>query len=184
MDSLFHFVFPLIAALAARIHVKHGILSIVGVSLATVLLDLDVFAIHRATLHNVFVTVLIPIVLIFLAFKYEKKENTYCKTMSVMLLLFLVSHPILDMFTEGGVQFLYPLLNEKFSFMGINIAVGLPTGMGSLINGPGIGLLIYFALILCVLFIEDFIKYFQKEPVKKALIDTYRKEEKKLKKSI
>ena len=70
MDSLFHFIFPIIAALAAKVHVKHEIRNILIVGVLAVLIDVDHFVgVERATFHNIFVTVLIPIIIIILAFR-------------------------------------------------------------------------------------------------------------------
>ena len=183
MDSVFHLVFPLIIALAARVHLKHGLGWILGLALVTVLLDLDVFFIHRATFHNLFVVLLLPAVLVALAFQYEKVGNKY-KTLSLLLLLFLFSHTILDMGTEAGVQLLYPFTDQVYQFTG-GVSVSLPTGEGYLISGLGMSLLLYFFLLLLVLFVEDFVKYFEKDRnVERALKDTIRKEEKKLKKQL
>jgi membrane-bound metal-dependent hydrolase YbcI (DUF457 family) len=179
MDSLFHFIFPLIAAVAARIHVKHRIETVLGLSLAAVLIDLDVFFIHHATLHNLFITALLPLILILLAFKFENPKKTKYKTITIALFLFLVSHPILDMFTEGGIQLFYPLSTQLYNF-----EFGWSLGYGYVVSAAGIGLTIYFILILLVLFLEDFISYYKKEPVKKALFDTIKKEERKIKKEL
>jgi len=183
MDSTFHFIFPLIIALAARVHLRHGIEWVLGMSLATVLLDLDVFFIHRATFHNLFVTLLIPAILVALAFHYEKRGTKY-KTLSLVLLLFLFSHPLLDMGTEGGVQLLYPFSSQVFQFTG-GLAIDLPVGTGYLVSGLGISLLFYFVVLLLVLFIEDFIRYFgQGKGVEKALEKTIRTEKRKIRKEL
>ena len=183
MDSVFHLIFPLIIALAAKVHLKHGLEWILGLALATVLLDLDVFFIHRATFHNLFVVLLLPAILAALAFQYEKK-GTKWKTLSLLLLLFLLSHTILDMGTESGVQLLYPFTDQVYQFTG-GVSVSLPTGEGYLVSGLGISLLLYFFLLLLVLFMEDFVKYFEKDGnVEKAFKDTIKKEEKKLKREL
>ncbi len=183
MDSVFHFIFPLIIALAARVHLKHGLLWVLGLSLATVLLDLDVFFVHRATFHNLFVTLLLPAVLVALAFQYEKRGTKY-KTLSLLLLLFLFSHTILDMGTESGVQLLYPFSDQVYQFTG-GVSVNLPAGEGYLLSGLGISLMLYFFLLLLVLFAEDFVKFFMKDRnIETALKDTIRKEEKKLKRQL
>lgn len=176
MDSTFHFVFPLIVALAARIHLKHGLWWVLGASLATVLLDLDVFMVHRATLHNVFVTFFIPLIFVIIAIKYEKR-GTKWKTISLLFLLFLFSHTVLDMGTEAGVQLFYPFSDQVYQFTG-GVSVNLPVGEGYLVSGLGISLLLYFFLLLMVLFIEDLSKFLAKDKsVKKALKETIRKEE-------
>ena len=92
MDTVFHFVFPLIVALGARIHIKHGIEYVLGLAVISVLLDIDHFVgVPRGTLHNGFIVILLPIIAIILAFKYEKVGIKW-KSMSVASLLFLSSH--------------------------------------------------------------------------------------------
>ena len=57
MDALFHFVFPIIAALAARLNIKHPVRTIIGSAFLSVLVDLDHFiGLERTTFHNIFVT--------------------------------------------------------------------------------------------------------------------------------
>jgi membrane-bound metal-dependent hydrolase YbcI (DUF457 family) len=183
MDSMFHFVFPLIVALAAKVHLKHGLEWVIGLSLATVLMDLDVFMVHRATLHNLFVVVLIPVIFFLIALKYEKRGSKY-KTLSLVLLLFLFSHTLLDMGTEAGVQLFYPLSSEVYQF-NWGISVGLPPGQGYLISGLGISLLMYFFVLLLVLFVEDFVKYLAKDKsVEKAFNETMIKEKRRIRKEL
>jgi membrane-bound metal-dependent hydrolase YbcI (DUF457 family) len=184
MDSLFHFLFPMMAALAARIHIKHGIETVLGLSLVTVLLDIDhVFGVSRATFHNIFITLLVPLILVFLAFRYEKKGNYY-KVLSLALLLFLFSHPILDMFTEGGVAWLYPF-SDTYYAPTLSITVDISGSAAPLISTASIGLLIYFGIILLVLFLEDLISILKRErSLLRATEDTIRLEEKRIKKNL
>lgn len=110
-DILFHFIFPIIAMLATRPKVKHRITTIIILAfIGSVVMDLDHFDpfVARGTFHNIFVTLLIPLVLIVLAFMYEKK-GTYYKNLSIVLLLVLFSHTIADMFSEGEVKLFYPI---------------------------------------------------------------------------
>ncbi|NIM46727.1 MAG: hypothetical protein GTN40_01035 [Candidatus Aenigmarchaeota archaeon] len=175
MDSLFHFVFPIIAALAARINIKHPIRTILATAIITVLIDLDHFiGIERATFHNVFVTVLIPIILILLTLNLKSKH--YLKGFSFILLIFLSSHTFVDMFSspplgggigiiEGtGVALFYPLNNEYYS---INFNIGIPLRIsvspymieGYIVSSLGFGILLYFIIILVpCLFLDDIIE--------------------------
>jgi membrane-bound metal-dependent hydrolase YbcI (DUF457 family) len=178
MDSLFHFIFPMIAALAAKIHVKHGLETVIGLSLAAVLIDLDVFFIHRATFHNLFLTALLPLVIIALVFRYRPR-NAYLKMTSIALFLFLISHTVLDLFTEAGVALLYPL-SSQFYTMDINVVVATPLGQSSLVTSAGVGLTLYFAIILAVLFVEDFLVMSKRErKLRRCFEDTLKKEIKK-----
>lgn len=99
MDSLFHFIFPIIAVLAARLNIKHIMKTSVAAAAITVLIDLDhVWGIARGTLHNVFVTILLPLVLLFFAFHF--RTNKYVKGFFLLLFIFLSSHLILDLFSN------------------------------------------------------------------------------------
>jgi membrane-bound metal-dependent hydrolase YbcI (DUF457 family) len=175
MDSLFHFIFPIIAALAARLNIKHPIRSILGAAFLTLLIDLDHFiGLEGATLHNIFVTVLIPLILLFLSFHF--KLNRYIKGFFFLLLIFLSSHVFLDLFSspvfgsdisiaEGsGVALFYPLSNTRYS-INFNIKIPLKTSFppyaveGYLVSSLGFGILLYFIIILVpCLFLDDIIE--------------------------
>jgi membrane-bound metal-dependent hydrolase YbcI (DUF457 family) len=171
MDSLFHFLFPVLIALAAKVHVKHEIRNILIVGVLTVLIDLDhYFGLTRATFHNVFITLLLPVIIIIIAFSFKK--NYSLKGFSVLLLIFLSSHLFLDLFSEGPVALFYPLSNEYYSF-NFNISVPLGSGYnGYLISTMGVGILAYFIIIfLPCLYLDDIIEIMEKrhESFRKAL---------------
>lgn len=185
MDTLFHFIFPLIAMLAARIKVKHSITVSITLAASTALLDVDHFfgLVARGTFHNIFVTVLFPIILFLIFFKKGNKKYMH---LSLILLLFLVSHPILDMFTEGGVELLYPFSEQKYDLSKFSLTVPLPSGVNAyVVSTAGVGLTIYFLLILSVIFIDDFLKYFEKDKkIGYTFEQTLKKEEKKIEKEL
>lgn len=186
IDALFHFVFPLIAILTARIRIKHKIGTCLTLATIAVFLDVDHFVgATRGSLHNIFVTLLLPIVLFILAFKFERKGDYY-KNVSLVLLLFLFSHPILDMFTEGGVMLFYPFSTQYYDLSHLSLTITLPSGIqGYIISTAGIGLTTYFLMILSVMFVEDFLKIFKRErKLEKAFIKTVEEEEKKIEKEL
>lgn len=175
MDTLFHFLFPIIAALAARIHVKQKLQGIIILVILTILLDADHFiGLERATFHNIFLTILIPILLIILSF--ELKGKYHVKGFYVILLVFLSSHAILDIFTEPGVALLYPFSNEYYRIE-FSIPVAIPsqsTSTGFLVSSGGVGLLIYTLLILLpCLFLDEIIEIMERrhESFRKAFKD-------------
>lgn len=174
MDSLFHFLFPVITALAAKVHVKHRLRYILIAGALTILIDLDHFiGIERATFHNVFITLLLPIILIFLAFSFKTKYNF--KGFSILLLIFLSSHLVLDLFS-GSIALFYPFSSNYFSF-GFDVKIPLESKFvseGYLISSLGVGILIYFIMIfLPCLFLDDIIEIMEKkhESFRKALRD-------------
>lgn len=193
MDSLFHFVFPIIAALAARLHLKHPIKSILAAAIIAVLLDLDHFiGFERATFHNIFVTILIPLILLYLSF--HLKLNRYYKGFFILLLIFLSSHLFLDLFSspilgEGigivenkGVAIFYPLSTVKYS-IDFNIKIPLVSVVppysveGYIVSSLGFGILVYFIIILvpCI-FLDDIIEIMEKkhESFRKAIRQFFR----------
>lgn len=185
MDTLFHFIFPLMAMMAARVKVKHVITVSIILAAAAASLDLDHFfgLVPRATFHNIFVTVLFPVILFLIFFK--KKNKTYMH-LSLILLLFLVSHPILDMFDEGGVELFYPISDQMYDLTKFSLNIPLPTGEKVyIISTAGVGLTIYFLLILSVIFIDDFLNYFRKDKTAEYTFGkTLKKEEKKIEREL
>ena len=163
MDTLFHFVFPFFALMIARIKFKHRLPVAFMLAASTALLDVDHFfgLVSRGTLHNIFVTILFPISLFALAFLFEKK-GTYMKNISLTLLLFWASHPIADLFTGAApVKLLYPLSNQEFWLNNIKILSPIAMHDGfvpSIVDSGGIGLSIFFLMILSAIFVEDFVK--------------------------
>jgi hypothetical protein len=194
MDTLFHFVFPIIAALAARLNVKHPIKSILGAAVLTVLIDVDHFiGLERMAFHNVFVTILVPLILLYLAFHF--KANRYVKGFFLLLLIFLSSHLFLDLFSynifgndigiiEGnGVALFYPLSNTLYS---VNFNVKIPLTIstppyaieGYLVSSLGFGILLYFIIIVVpCLFLDDIIEIAERrrEGLGKATISFLKK---------
>jgi hypothetical protein len=174
MDTLFHFVFPVIAALAARINIKHPIRTILAAAFITVLIDLDHFiGLERATFHNIFITILIPLILLYLSFVLKLKRPV--KGFFFILLIFLSSHLFLDLFAspvfgesigiiEGrGISLFYPLSGKQYS-IGFNVKMPLQSiykeGLeGYVVSSLGFGILVYFIIILIpCLFLDDIIE--------------------------
>jgi hypothetical protein len=193
MDSLFHFIFPIIAVLAARIRIKHVIKTSIAAASIAVLLDLDHFiGLERALFHNIFVTLLLPLALLYFSFHF--RTNKYVKGFFFLLLIFLSSHVMLDLFSsptfgsgigigEGsGVALFYPLSNVKYS---INFNIKIPleisyppqTIEGYLVSSLGFGILIYFIIIIVpCLFLEDIIDIAERkhEKFRKAANEFFR----------
>ncbi len=181
MDTLFHFVFPIIAVLAARVNTKHIIKTTLAAASLTVLLDLDHFiGIERATLHNVFITILLPLLLLYLAFHF--RLNRYVKGFFFLLLIFFSSHLFLDLFSSdfgngigiinGGVALFYPLSLNAYS-VNFNIQIS----KGYIASSLGLGILLYFIIIVVpCLFFEDIIAITERkhEKFRKAANEFFR----------
>ena len=166
MDSLFHFLFPIMGALAARVHLKHGLTNIIGLGFLAVLIDLDHFfyGFERLLFHNIFFTVALPSAIMITVFLY--KTDYYTKSFSVMLFLFLSSHLILDIFTEPGVAVFYPLSSQYFAIK-FNVYVPIVSRFaseGAVISSYGVGLLLFtvFILLPCM-FLDEIIVLMEKK---------------------
>lgn len=178
MDTLFHFIFPIMAALAAKVHTKHEVRTIITAAFLAVLLDLDHFiGLERATFHNVFITILIPLILLYLSYVFKMKKNT--KGFFLLLLIFLSSHMFMDLFsapplgngigieTGTGVALFYPLSTTYYA-INFNIRIPLQSssqGMieGYLISSLGFGILMYFMIIVIpCLFLDDILDISEK----------------------
>lgn len=166
MDSLFHFIFPIFAALAARVHIKHPVRNILIAACLAVAVDIDhLIGIPRVTTTNIFVLVLIPLIFIFYAFSKKKSYNL--KGLSILILIFLSSHLFLDMFT-GGVGLFYPLtdaiyaINFDIPFAWTNYA-GV-SYEGFIVSSLGVGITLFFAIIvLPCYFLDEIIVIMEKK---------------------
>jgi len=176
MDSLFHFIFPIIAALAARLHIKHPVRNILIAAVLAVVVDIDHFiGIPRATTTNIFVLVIVP--LIFVIHTFSRKNNYNTKGLSILILIFLSSHLFLDMFS-GGVALFYPLSLEYYSIE-FNVPISWSSWQGQeleglIVSSLGLGILLYFIIIILpCLFLDDIIEIMEEkhESFRKAVKD-------------
>jgi membrane-bound metal-dependent hydrolase YbcI (DUF457 family) len=175
MDTLFHFLFPVMTTLAAKVHLHHKVRYILIVGALAVLIDLDHFiGVERATFHNIFITLLLPLLFVILTFIFKVKYNL--KGFSILLLIFLSSHLFLDLFSEPGIALIYPFSKNYYTF---NFDVSIPirsifASEGYLISSVGVGILVYFIIIfLPCLFLDDIIEIMEMkhESFRKALRD-------------
>ncbi len=166
MDSLFHFMFPIIAALAARVHLKHPMRNILIAAILSVLVDIDhVIGIPRGSLHNAFVLILIP--LLFVIYTFSKRKFYQQKGLAILILIFLSSHLFLDVF-DGGVMAFYPLSMHNYS-IAFNIpisysSIGGAGYEGLIASSFGIGIALYFLMIILpCLFLDDIIEVMERK---------------------
>ncbi len=144
------------AALAARIHLKHGIPAVLLMASTAVLIDLDHFIPggSGALFHNLFFTLVLPFTILSIAYN---RGNGAQRQAAMCLLLFLFSHTILDLFSEGTVALFYPITGQQFA---INFSVGW--GGYEFISASGVGLLLYFSILLMCFFLQDIDRYMDK----------------------
>ena len=166
MDTLFHFVFAILAGLAFGLHRKHRLSLIIFTGFCSILIDLDHFlvplgyATQYRSFHNIFIIFVIPCIL-FLIFHYLERNRASDKFQIFFLLLMvmLIGHVIADMF-YSSVQILYPLSDRAFSLPDVTIQA--TDKFSSPVVAPqGIGIAIYGITIFIGTFIHD-ILYHQK----------------------
>ena len=169
MDPLFHFIFSVVVAFALGLHRKHKAFFVIGVAVAASLIDLDhlisifynpVNSIYFAPFHNLFFVILFPLILFLISF-YKEKGTSSIKWQSFSLILFvlLFGHLLADSF-DHPVFLLFPFSSESFFFPNTALVF---SHIYPLITSFGLMSLIYFIVISLVLFVEDFIYFFEKK---------------------
>jgi len=176
MDTLFHFIFSIIAGMALGLHIKHKLEIVVFASALALLIDIDHFFgfYRRATFHNVFVIFLIPFLLFLLAYIYERPRGKIkFQSLALLFLIMLVGHVVADMFVEGTVILFYPLSTMEIGMTEFGTTL-FDFIHPAVVNKEGIGLVIYLIILAGAIFVEDFIYFFEKQHEKfaKALDDT------------
>ncbi len=183
MDSLFHFVFSVIAALALDLHKRHKLWFVLAAASFAVLIDFDHFlyidALNPKPFHNVFVTIGVPLLFFYAAYKTERNhkfKSTEMQQFFLVVIAMLVGHLVADMFYSADyrVQLFYPLSHASYSFADLD----LPTPMEryDFITSQGVALLFYSIVLFSILFAEDFIKWHEEkhEGIKKSINDVVR----------
>ncbi|MGQ9586964.1 MAG: hypothetical protein ACUVT7_01085 [Thermoplasmata archaeon] len=157
MDPLMHLALPVLLLLALRFEPRRVL---VFAPLAVVP-DLDALWLHRAVLHNVFVTVALP--LAFIA--YSKLRRPEWLMGALMAQFYLFSHVVLDL---GGVSIFWPFVTDMWYFDpsitltvrgGVDVDFDLeygwrryePMGTSSLLSDYGFAIL-FLGLLLLVVF--------------------------------
>lgn len=169
MDSLFHFILAIMAAMIVGLHRKHGLRVVFLIALAAVFIDLDhwfIPSIVMKPLHNIFFIVLFPLALFLIFYKYEKKRSIKWQTYALILLVVLVSHLVADFFygPSNGVPLLYPFSTAIYLFPQYTLGIPMPAGdTGYIITPTAIAFLTGFIIFMLAHFIEDFVYYFRKK---------------------
>ncbi len=181
MDSLFHFIFSIIAGMAIGIHQKHKLNALFVLAFSAVIIDIDhIFGMEaRGTLHNIFVVVFLPLAAFLFFFRYEnrlfnksRRKSIKLQTYSLLLFVMLAGHVAADTFYEGEVKFFYPLSAKavkapNFAMTIDNLFPQLsyltPYPWAKIISTDGIALLVYAVIIMFGAFAEDFIYFFEKK---------------------
>ena len=193
MDSLFHFVFSIIAGLAIIPRQKHKLNIVFMLAFSAVVIDIDHFFgfSARGTLHNIFITLFFPVALFLFFFHYEnrwfnksKKKSIKLQTYSLLLLVMLTGHIVADTFYHGGVKYFYPLSGKNYEMPSFELSVEkfVPQlsaltdyPWANVITRDGIALSLYAIIIFLGLFAEGFIYFFEQkhERFRKALKDVF-----------
>jgi len=178
MDTLFHFIFSIIAGMALGLHLKHKLEIVVLAAAFSLLIDLDHFGgfITRGSFHNIFIFLLLPFVLFLLAYIYEKpKGQIKWQSFFLLLLVMLAGHVAADSFSEGKVLLFYPLSMKEIGMISEGTRM-FDSIHPAVVEKEGIALALYFIILAGAVFIEDFIFFFEKqhESFKKSIRDTFK----------
>ncbi|MEK6954740.1 MAG: metal-dependent hydrolase [Candidatus Micrarchaeota archaeon] len=180
MDSLFHFIFSIIAALAVDLHKKHKLPFVIFAASFAVAIDFDHFLgwdpSYIKPLHNIWVAFFLPLLLFYLAYHYERNKKPYgieAQKFFLVLLAMLTGHLVADMF-YGDIRLLYPLTNAAYSFS--DLPIPQPIEKYDFVTTQGVALLFYSLILLPILFAEEFIKWHEEkhESMRKSLSDMMR----------
>jgi membrane-bound metal-dependent hydrolase YbcI (DUF457 family) len=163
MDPLFHFVFAFIAGMAVNVRLRHRVLWVLGAAFSAVLIDVDhfLFAYPRA-FHTVFVTWLLPALLFYVAYRYERgRESIRLQSLVLLLFVMLNGHLVADLFNEGAIRLLYPVSRAS-----ISIPADLTVALNErwlLVSPEGVALTLYGMVIGLAYFAEEFIYFFERQ---------------------
>lgn len=147
VDTFFFFLFPMVAALAARVYQKHPVRNIILAGLIGALLDLDyLIGPQRGLLHNIFVTLILPYAIMLYVFYFNK--SYHAKGFAIMLYTFVSNHAYLDWTFGGGISAFYPFLTKYY-------ALNLSLSAEGIISIAGLALILYFASVLLPLVFLD-----------------------------
>ncbi|MFH1257487.1 MAG: metal-dependent hydrolase [Candidatus Micrarchaeota archaeon] len=180
MDSLFHFVFSVIGALALDLHKKHRMWFVFAAAAFAVAIDFDHFfnidPNYAKPLHNIFFVVLVPLILFYFSYRLErnrKPRSTLMQQFWLVVMVMLVGHLIMDMFYSIDYRILlfYPLSYASYSFA--DLPLPTPLMKYDFITSQGVALLVYFVVLMTILLVEDFIKWHEEkhENVKRSIND-------------
>ncbi|MFB6245410.1 MAG: metal-dependent hydrolase [Candidatus Nanohaloarchaea archaeon] len=160
MDSLFHFVVSFLAGMSINPRLKHRIWDVAAVALAGVLIDIDhlLFSFPRA-FHNVFVAVLLPLTLFYIAFRRE--DGVRYQSLSLLLLVVLVGHMLVDLFNGGVIKPFYPVLGMEMMVQ--EFSINFIRDSWSIATSDSLLLAFNAVFVSLAYFAEDFIYLFEQK---------------------
>lgn len=100
-----HLVLPMLLLLALRLEPRRVLI----LAPLAIVPDLDAVWLHRAALHNIFITLALP--LAFIVYSKLKRPDLFMSTLIAQFYLF--SHVVLDL---GGVSILWPFVEDMWYF--------------------------------------------------------------------
>lgn len=98
---------------------------------------------HRGFTHSVFFAVLVAIIVQFTLFRNENLSTKNGKLIFLVIFCSTVSHPIFDMFTNGGhgVALFAPFSNHRYFFPWFRPILVSPIGVDGIFSGYGLRVL-------------------------------------------
>lgn len=174
MDTLFHFVFSIMAGMAV-FRGKHKLPAVVTLAFLLVLLDADHFfgMSTRGTFHNIFIVFVVPLVAFYIFYLYEDKKSIKLQTYALTLMVMLAGHVAADMFYGGGVMLFYPFSTTSVTAPNF-LLLATNRFYAPIISRDGVALAVYSIVLMFAFFIEDFIYFFEKkhQKIKSAIAST------------
>ncbi len=106
MDTITHLIIPFLVLLALRVDAKKAVLMLPF----AVIIDIDIFipGVHRMLLHNIFVVIVIPAIILLYLDRYHPEYKEY----GLIAFFYLGSHLLLDL--GEGMALFYPLSTDFF----------------------------------------------------------------------
>ena len=127
MEPLVHLIVPVLIVLAFKPRLDKRL--VLGLSVLTVLPDLDVIVGHRSLFHNIFF-VIISSLFVLLLFFLAKSSKRMTANAGYLSLFYLSSHLLFDI-GRPGIPFFYPISDRLY---GVSIRV-LASSAGGIANG-------------------------------------------------
>jgi len=161
MDSLFHLAVSYLSGMAINPRLNHRPEEVLAVSILSVGIDIDhlLFSYPRA-FHTVFIVLLLPSVLFYISYRYERNsESIKYQTLSILLFVMLSAHLLVDLFFEGTIRPFYPV--SSFELVAPQIEINAIRENWIVISSEGFLLTLNALVVSLGFFAEKFIYFFE-----------------------
>jgi hypothetical protein len=163
MQPIVHFLLSLVAGFGVGLHLgkrsrKYTLIFLLALATCTIDMDHLLPVYHEAGIaifHNFFVFILLPAVLFFIFFLYERTKDTSLGQRSFLVLsVMFLGAMLTDGISESGMTLFYPMNSQTYVF--IDLGISLNSAFLTLTSGQ-VMLIIWGAIILGANFLETLI---------------------------